>query len=132
MFFIALEIPDRPSDTPGKGVMSYRTIIFDANGAGGGKTAVRMDKQFDGAAELFSDEIAQDVNFRVCLMHIQIPGHGKVAVNVKRAPVLDDADVMDVDPVFTPVMIENVDHRSEEHTSELQSVMSISYAFFCW
>src|SRR3546814_8072493 len=27
-------------------------------------------------------------------------------------------------------MIENVAHRSEEHTSELQSLMSISYAVF--
>src|SRR3546814_6160058 len=25
-----------------------------------------------------------------------------------------------------------IDHRSEEHTSELQSLMRISYAVFCW
>src|SRR3546814_3488553 len=30
-------------------------------------------------------------------------------------------------PVLTPL-----DFRSEEHTSELQSLMRISYAVFCW
>src|SRR3546814_9064248 len=34
-----------------------------------------------------------------------------------------------VDTVITNALI--LDHRSEEHTSELQSLMSISYAVFC-
>src|SRR3546814_4993253 len=33
--------------------------------------------------------------------------------------------------VFTEVLSENGYHRSEEHTSELQSLMRISYAVFC-
>src|SRR3546814_4375926 len=32
---------------------------------------------------------------------------------------------------FQQVVIETVDRRSEEHTSELQSLMRISYAVFC-
>src|SRR3546814_9097065 len=34
-----------------------------------------------------------------------------------------------VAPLLLPVFIA---HRSEEHTSELQSLMRISYAVFCW
>src|SRR3546814_8124095 len=33
--------------------------------------------------------------------------------------------------VFAPRAIENLRTRSEEHTSELQSLMRISYAVFC-
>src|SRR3546814_2550123 len=39
----------------------------------------------------------------------------------------------DIDAVVAdrPVWLERVDGRSEEHTSELQSLMRISYAVFC-
>src|SRR3546814_12607869 len=33
--------------------------------------------------------------------------------------------------VLTSIWAEKFDHRSEEHTSELQSLMRISYAVFC-
>src|SRR3546814_2712395 len=42
------------------------------------------------------------------------------------APTLDDAREL-----FSDVPPEKSAHRSEEHTSELQSLMRISYAVFC-
>src|SRR3546814_2096323 len=41
-------------------------------------------------------------------------------------PVLDELDERLVDKYFVNFS------RSEEHTSELQSLMRISYAVFCW
>src|SRR3546814_9370647 len=39
---------------------------------------------------------------------------------------------LDVVEIFGPIdMLERVAHRSEAHTSELQSLMRISYAVFC-
>src|SRR3546814_10900628 len=38
----------------------------------------------------------------------------------------------DPDGVWARHRIEDVATRSEEHTSELQSLMRISYAVFCW
>src|SRR3546814_3840542 len=35
------------------------------------------------------------------------------------------------DPAMTVAAIDRLVHRSEEHTSELQSLMRISYAVFC-
>src|SRR3546814_1949930 len=43
-------------------------------------------------------------------------------------PLIETLVFGDVDPVHR---IENVEVRSEEHTSELQSLMRISYAVFC-
>src|SRR3546814_1769177 len=45
----------------------------------------------------------------------------------------DDGDgVADVeDPVASQHLAQRLAHRSEEHTSELQSLMRISYAVFC-
>src|SRR3546814_8567004 len=37
----------------------------------------------------------------------------------------------DATPCASPVMAPSTRHRSEEHTSELQSLMRISYAVFC-
>src|SRR3546814_5987970 len=50
------------------------------------------------------------------------------------AVIGDPADPRVPEPVLGPVHLElgmDVDARSEEHTSELQSLMRISYAVFC-
>src|SRR3546814_5375028 len=46
------------------------------------------------------------------------------AVNLRRGGVADQASGSTAAKVY--------DTRSEEHTSELQSLMRISYAVFCW
>src|SRR3546814_6653842 len=45
----------------------------------------------------------------------------------------ESPDVVDVEPGFRVVHVDAgpVDLRSEEHTSELQSLMRIAYAVFC-
>src|SRR3546814_7938623 len=43
-----------------------------------------------------------------------------------------DAVVAKADDVGVPKIAAVIDGRSEEHTSELQSLMRISYAVFCW
>src|SRR3546814_11903794 len=48
--------------------------------------------------------------------------------------VLRRTDVFRLDPVGRLIEVVSLDHtgcRSEEHTSELQSLMRISYAVFC-
>src|SRR3546814_2096544 len=48
------------------------------------------------------------------------------------APDQTGREILPVPPQpFTGVMKPALDQRSEEHTSELQSLMSISYAVFC-
>src|SRR3546814_6899716 len=62
----------------------------------------------------------------------------RAAVDVPRRPLLRQARVSDQDVAGfrqhhqgLPVRIPHGDRRSEEHTSELQSLMRISYAVFC-
>src|SRR3546814_5520544 len=44
--------------------------------------------------------------------------------------VIPHSDLKNLDPIWTTAYITR-NHRSEEHTSELQSLMRISYAVFC-
>ena len=39
------------------------------------------------------------------LMHIQVPGHGQVAVEVQRTAIFNDAQVMQVNPVLLTVTV---------------------------
>src|SRR3546814_5726170 len=49
---------------------------------------------------------------------------------IERAEI-HDADTLPEDAITLGSEIEYLDERSEEHTSELQSLMRISYAVFC-
>src|SRR3546814_8063888 len=51
--------------------------------------------------------------------------------NTKRATVLDPAARDEVFMRHALLLANRARHRSEEHTSELQSLMRISYAVFC-
>src|SRR3546814_10878238 len=55
---------------------------------------------------------------------------------VRQAIVLEDDTVVDwayLEPLArTDLHAEGIDYRSEEHTSELQSLMRTSYAVFCF
>src|SRR3546814_2572697 len=63
---------------------------------------------------------------------------GRHRVDDQRRAALDcrrrskrGADAGDDDSAVTAVVLSGVGRRSEEHTSELQSLMRISYAVFC-
>src|SRR3546814_305077 len=53
----------------------------------------------------------------------------KLIENVRVGPSDDPSSQMG--PVIDKAAVERIDRRSEEHTSELQSLMRISYAVFC-
>src|SRR3546814_1296071 len=59
-------------------------------------------------------------------------GAGPHAVDQRAEPRLGDAhDVADLVGKAAPRLVAVLRRRSEEHTSELQSLMRISYAVFC-
>src|SRR3546814_8973504 len=74
------------------------------------------------------DKTAEQLKGRYRLHLVQVRGFGG-----------DDAGINAAGPVLEPMMQEVADYiddcitdaRSEEHTSELQSLMRISYAVFC-
>src|SRR3546814_6032258 len=61
------------------------------------------------------------------------PDDGRAAAIAATAPSLPAAvcSVRDIQVVYDKNLTYNVSSRSEEHTSELQSLMRISYAVFC-
>src|SRR3546814_5928497 len=52
--------------------------------------------------------------------------HGRVGVQA-----IDQGQQLGLAGAVGEVMVESMDTRSEEHTSELQSLMRLSYAVFC-
>src|SRR3546814_3811781 len=91
-----------------------RPLDQDQQLVDGGKGAQAMTDDHDGRAhglEIADSAVQQCVAFRVQI-GIRLVQHDKLGVPVKRA--------RQSDPL-----------RSEEHTSELQSLMRISYAVFC-
>src|SRR3546814_5363118 len=60
-------------------------------------------------------------------------GQGRISICMKRSkPGLENIPTFDMCLCFrNPRTIANGPGRSEEHTSELQSLMHISYAVFC-
>src|SRR3546814_6824075 len=62
---------------------------------------------------------------------VQVPGALDRADHVVTAVDDDAGDVGDLAGVAQQLVVELEEARSEEHTSELQSLMRISYAVFC-
>src|SRR3546814_11212033 len=80
--------------------------------------------------------------FRSHLLHLGQPGDGtahpvrrEVAASVTGIVTRDGRHLQDLLPGAEPGLahlpLDQVEDRSEEHTSELQSLMRISYAVFC-
>src|SRR3546814_6634958 len=60
----------------------------------------------------------------------RLPPAGKLRpIGIKVFAVLDEIEIGTADPLDDGIVL--VRRRSEEHTSELQSLMRISYAVFC-
>src|SRR3546814_6803606 len=82
-----------------------------------GVALLEGDRLVDGEAELAGD-------------HVDRAGQ---QVGLQRRGVLDgpDLDPLEGRAPALPVLVADQNQRSEEHTSELQSLMRISYAVFC-
>src|SRR3546814_3536200 len=89
--------------------------VEDALAAENGMQAQHIEDSFDWAVTVLQSDQAN----AFCL-----PG-GKMAVYTGLVPVAQNADAMAI------VMGHEITHRSEEHTSEIQSLMRLSYAVFC-
>src|SRR3546814_6068278 len=50
---------------------------------------------------------------------------------LKKAAAQANAELGELPPDIAALVVQAADERSEEHTSELQSLMRISYAVFC-
>src|SRR3546814_1022013 len=68
-----------------------------------------------------------------CREHAVHAGHHRLVIDAQRAPAGDGQVVRAEQPgqLLRIVTQRLDDQRSEEHTSELQSLMRISYAVFC-
>src|SRR3546814_3711847 len=64
------------------------------------------------------------------VVHAQVDGRHAAAGLRHQGPVGRQVDQRGQDAAVGVALV-GVDHRSEEHTSELQSLMRISYAVFC-
>src|SRR3546814_1709258 len=81
------------------------------------------DDDIDQAVSFFSTDVVQDTNLE---LRDVFPAHDGILyafIGAKSLLSYDDARLC--------LMLFRVEERSEEHTSELQSLMRISYAVFC-
>src|SRR3546814_8238776 len=77
-----------------------------------------------------AEEFAADGHFSEKLLHTNACSRGKCG-----RPLLHHLPIVDYSRPAITVRLPAFDakaSRSEEHTSELQSLMRISYAVFCW
>src|SRR3546814_2569944 len=87
-------------------------------------TTLFRSEHFSGSAT----RIAEDIRRRVW-QQLRITVSAGVAPNKFLAKIASEWNKPDGLFVITPAQVD--DFRSEEHTSELQSLMRISYAVFC-
>src|SRR3546814_6933773 len=74
---------------------------------------------------------AVDRIVHVDVANVEPPREGMVGPRINATTRVDGALVMIVDVEQILADVSGVPQRSEEHTSELQSLMRISYAVFC-
>src|SRR5687768_16502181 len=95
-------------------MMPDRAVVFDADGARDGQASVGMHEQFYRISEFFSDQVSKIVYFFVRLVDVEIPRYCQVAIDVQRAAILDDPDIVNIDPVFAAFTIQRRDHLAQQ------------------
>jgi hypothetical protein len=69
-----------------------------------------MHKQFNGVSEIFPDEVGKLIDLFMSLVNVEIPRHSEMTVDMQRAAIFDDPDIVDVHPIFTAVIVKDPDH----------------------
>src|SRR3546814_10725081 len=86
------------------------------------------------ATEAFAADVTHELKNPIASLRSALEALGTIAAADLRAQLMEIAndDVRRLDRLVTDIAeASRVDARSEEHTSELQSLMRISYAVFC-
>ena len=106
MFLIPQYVFQRPFYLLSKPVLTHHTIVFGANGAAEIKTGIGMYKQFKHGTKLLFYKAAQFFYFLMRFYYIQLPGHGKVAVDMVLTAILYHPQVVQVYPVGATVGVQ--------------------------
>src|SRR3546814_2809157 len=115
-----MRISDWSSDVCASDLLTSKSARSDALNAARAK-----------AKEAFASEDPQ-------MQMVAIKQVKKLEAEIVRSAILKDGQRIDgrntkqIRPIEAIVGFLPRTHRSEEHTSELQSLMRISYAVFCW
>src|SRR3546814_6199382 len=86
-------------------------------------------RQYDDAISCWERSVAENQEFPTAHRNLSLAWHNKRNDRVRALASLEKA--FDLDREDARVLMELDQLRSEEHTSELQSLMRISYAVFC-
>ncbi len=119
MLVIVRNIFHRPLHRMTERGLTNLTLLFLTDFTGKIETAVSMDKKLNASAKIVIDQLVELVNFEVSFVHVKVPGNGQMAVKMQRTPVLDDAQVMKVNPLFTTVGLQQADHFSQQRLISL-------------
>ena len=110
VFLILHDIAERPLDAGLEGVLAHVAVFLQTDTAGEVQAGVGVYKELHRFAPAAADERGQRVDLGVGLEDIEVPGHGKVTVDVEETAVFDNAKVVEVDPVGAAVRVDIGDH----------------------
>ena len=65
-----------------------------------------MHEQFYRLAKIFTNQFAQTINFPMRFMNIEIPRHRKVTIEVYGGAIFDNAEIVQINPVGSSVLIQ--------------------------
>jgi len=89
-----------------EGVFANVAALFHTDAAGEVETSVGVDKELHGLAIFALDQRRERVDLGMRFEDVEVPGYGQMTVDVEAVAVFDDAEIVQVDPVFTPMFIQ--------------------------
>lgn len=96
----------RPVNPSFKIMLAHHAILLRAYTAGKFFASVRMDEELHCFAEFISDKLRQCFYLYMRFIYIEIPWYRKMAIAMKGAAVFYYPQVMNVDPIFPAVFIQ--------------------------
>lgn len=110
MLFIGQDVLEGPFDAVFEGVLADGAIRLGADRAGEVETGVGMDEEFHRLAKAGADEQGEGLDLVVGFLDVEVPGHGEVTVDMKKAAVFDHTEIVEIDPVVAAAGVEVRDH----------------------